>query len=741
MPFSGIVLCIAAVVFLITASYALLRGAPKRAVQRASYRAVIDAQEERDLHHDPIGSLCPGVRRTIDYYRSLFFKLHNIEDHQGILPEARELLLSLLSEAIASNPEKDGDVLAIEVYNEDQLLAFVHESHKEVGKAYKKYTEGREAGGPRLLAINREKAGVILTRMAPLKLVDGAWLGHIHHITTPFELRPITKQVWQVLSEELGDGSLHLHHAHIYNKLLCDLGVRLPAPYEPSFIDPAHQMKSLGAWKAAVVQLLISLFPDEFLPEILGYNLHFEGLNLETMVLSRELQELKLDAQYFLLHVSIDNAHSGHAMMAAHTVTQYLSHIRKNEGSHAANTAWKRIQAGYVLSANQSKHVQRDISSLSTENVDWNLGSDETLTQDVDTYNIAQLLASKAAVSNMLHSGCRARIGGMPLAEWLESSLGHSKSQKRDALRELGNASPWVVKGDPERSRLIRELKVGGKMFGAFTVEEVEHLKSWITSLGEKEQGQKAYWDFTGRSQNDHVGHTSLVTTHSPLASIPFSSDLTLDESVFEAPLKCHHITPSDCKVILPLWFAHISLLESVVSIPTRVASELGAAIIRALRAQYHFSPESDGVTGMDEVNRANMPDLVDIGIDIIHHQNFAPLPRSISDVLRAWPSTSAEMLLSTSKSPVRNLDVLLGMSLAFLGLQRSVLCSPGLLSHSSRSALKNIIERETSCLQVAYELLRQDIQRMQSFTKGYQIAQSILLEDLGSGRTILITE
>ncbi|RAH72162.1 iron-containing redox enzyme family protein [Aspergillus aculeatinus CBS 121060] len=698
MPFSGTVLSIAAVVSLITAFP------------------------------------CPGAGRTIDYYRSLFFKLHNIEDHQGILPEARELLLSLLSEAIASNPpEKHSDVLAIEVYNEDQLLAFVHDSHREVGEAYKKYIAGREAGGPRLLAEDREQAAVLLTQLAPLKLVDGAWLGHIHHITTPFELRPITKQLWQVLSEELGDGSLHLHHAQIYNNLLHDLGVRLPAPYEPSFIDPALQMKSLGAWKAAVVQLLASLFPDEFLPEILGYNLHFEGLNLETMVLSREIQELKLDAQYFLLHVSIDNAHSGHAMMAAHAVTEYLSHIRKNEGSHAANTAWKRIQAGYMLSSNQSRHIQRDISSLSAENVHWNMASDETLTPEVDTYNIAQLLADKAAVSNKLHSACRARIGGMPLAEWLESSLGRPKSQMRDALRELSNASPWIVKGDPERSKLIRELKVGGKMFGAFTVGEIERLKNWIISLGPNEQRQTAYWDFTGRSQNDRCGPTSLVTTRSPSASIPFSADLALDESIFKAPLEYRPIKSSDCKMILPLWFAHISLLESVVSIPTRVASELGAAIIRALRAQYNFSPESDGVTGMDEVNRASMPDLVDIGVEIIHRQGFAPLPRSIADILRAWPSTSAEMLLSTSNSPVRNLDVLLGMSLAFLGLQRSVLRSPALLSHRSRSALKNIVERETSCLQVAYELLRQDSQRMQAFTKGYQLAQSILGETLGA--------
>jgi hypothetical protein len=122
---------------------------------------------------------------------------------------------------------------------------------------------------------------------------------------------------------------------------------------------------------------------------VLGLNLHFEGVTLETLAGARELRELGLDPYYFVLHVSIDNADSGHTAMVVHTVVKYLAHVRRCSrsssrcrGSHfadgieindsgdeeenddadddddedatakaAVQQAWKRIQAGYILSA------------------------------------------------------------------------------------------------------------------------------------------------------------------------------------------------------------------------------------------------------------------------------------------------------------------------------------------------------------------------------------------------------
>jgi hypothetical protein len=41
----------------------------------------------------------------------------------------------------------------------------------------------------------------------------------------------------------------------------------------------------------------------------------------------KELKELKLNDYYFLLHISIDNADSGHTAMAMHAVVKYMAHI------------------------------------------------------------------------------------------------------------------------------------------------------------------------------------------------------------------------------------------------------------------------------------------------------------------------------------------------------------------------------------------------------------------------------
>jgi hypothetical protein len=50
----------------------------------------------------------------------------------------------------------------------------------------------------------------------------------------------------------------------------------------------------------------VSLFPQAFLREILGYNLHFEIMTLETLVAAKELREVGVNPDCFTLHVSID---------------------------------------------------------------------------------------------------------------------------------------------------------------------------------------------------------------------------------------------------------------------------------------------------------------------------------------------------------------------------------------------------------------------------------------------------
>jgi hypothetical protein len=714
--FSGMLL-LALTATMCFCSYFILKGYRRKPQQSPSHN-VRDSSGKGEAAPAVLEYQLPKSKDD-SKYRRLFFELHNIEQHPEVLTEARDLLISLLSEAIANaQPERRQDIFAIERFTKEQLLSHIHNAHVLVGEEYNRYVEGRGAGDGRLIATDRQQAAKVLTVLAPLKLVDGAWLGRIHQIITPFILRPITKQAWQVLSEELGDGNLDLNHVYLYNKLLCEVGVHLPAPYERDFIDYSHGMDDENVWRAAVTQLLISLFSQEFLPEILGYSLHFEGLSMETMVLSRELQELKLDAQYFLLHVAIDNAHSGHAMMTAHTVAEYMSHVTQRETPAMATTTWRRIQAGYALSAHQCNSVKTHILTTPSP-----MTAPTSGLYDAD---IIRLLVAKAAVAQKTHSACRARIGGKPLAHWLDPEV--LKSEGR-TVQELSNAYPWIIKGCPRKSRLMREVGLGGKMFGAFTVKETKLLQDWILSLGPNPQEAEVYWHFTNRPRESqqHMAPLHLAQPHK-CDNLLQPDCLPLDNyiNICDRALNLDLSQP-DWINLSSLWFAHLSLLECWVAIPSRAATDIGAAVIRILRAQYSLSCEEDGVSGMDEIERSSPPDLVAIGLEVSRREGLAPPPTSLSDVLARWPCSSAERLVSISQHAVQNSEVLLGMTGAFLHLQRAVLHSPELLCEQSRTVLGGIIEREMQGLRAGCELIEGDAMKRWKLNRGYQMAEEMI--------------
>jgi hypothetical protein len=290
-------------------------------------------------------------KKPIQRYRELFFKLQNLEDYPEVLAPARDELLSMFSWAVSlALQQPDSSILAVERYDDAKTVwSFVKTEHDKALTQWGSYLERRKRGrgGPELFA-TPEAAKAWLVRQAPVKLIDGAWLAHTHRITTPFALRGVTKHAWQVLSEELGDGELAKHHVYLYHRLLESVGCPLPSAHSIDFVRSHrwkdHEEDDNSCWESAVGQLLISLFPHEFLPEILGFNMHYELVTLDTLCAAYELRALGIDPYYFLLHVSIDNADSGHTAMAAHTVTHYLDIVGKAEGEEGVQRAWKRVQ-------------------------------------------------------------------------------------------------------------------------------------------------------------------------------------------------------------------------------------------------------------------------------------------------------------------------------------------------------------------------------------------------------------
>lgn len=649
-------------------------------------------------------------------YREMYFKLHHLEEYPDVIPNARGILLSLLSEAIYSAHAYEGSILAIDRFSPPTLNNFIHNEVDRVTVQWQQYLKRRKVGGPREMFRDADEAKRWLVQVAPLKYIDGSWLGHIHKTTTKFAYRHITKGAWQVLSEELGDGDLDKNHVYVYKQLMSKIGVDLPSADAEDFThlvatDQPH------VWKAAISQLLISLFPNEFLPEILGFNMHFELLTLDTMLAAKELREVNIDPYYFLLHITIDNGDTGHTRLAVETVIKYLTFVQSTEGDVAAHRAWRRVQAGYTL----SKFLPSD---KFCNDIDLPLNMRGPFVKDV-----IEIFQAKSTAANRLHDDCPARIGGKAINVWLEPETFKNSEWQLEFLTCLSKARPWVYKGNSDRSKLVQQMLWGGRMFGAFTHSEVMTIRNWIDSLDSK--SHQHYWYFTFQTPNTLASASGKSNIR---VDYPASTADLLNEATgllhqlphFTGGTAYHLAVDVDqgfvTEKLFPLWFAHPCLLESFICIPWMTTTQIGNAIVRFLRAQHGFEPETPGVAGMDEVRRTGNVGLVEIGWEMIENAGHAK-PADLAEVLDRWPSQFAEMILSLSLRPRRYGWLLLGLAQAFVHLHITLTRS-SLLSPQSRAALYHICSREQDSLNVCIEELRRIEAQYEDFQRGYALAK-----------------
>jgi hypothetical protein len=656
----------------------------------------------------------------LDLYKGLYFKLHNLEQHPTVLTQARDVLISLFAEKLSETNGSGKGILSLETFDAGKLAAFLKAQDDDLSLRWESYLERRKSGGPREMLKDLDHAKWWLKQISPAKMVDGAWLGHIHKISTPFSLRPITKKAWQVMSEELGDGDLAKNHVFLWRDLMDDIKADLPAPHDEDFIHPRHQLDKSHIWKAATAQLLISIFPHEFLPEILGFNLQYEMLTWDTMRAIKELKELKLNDYYFLLHISIDNADSGHTAMAMHAVISYMTHLQETEDEATVQQAWKRIQTGFILSERLPTSPDAEIVDQATH------GDSSQLEAQVLT-----IFKAKAAVSHKLHCASRVKIKGRKLADWLDPASFESAEWQQDFIKALVDSNAWIRQGDSAGSGLMRLLAWDGKMFGAFTQMEVEVVRRWIDSLGGSVVADaKTYWDFTGRKS---------VSSAIAFQDLDIRSDYPVFSTVIESPdspSKMLSMTELNASIgrsakvnitaLLPLWFAHASILEGFVATPSRTMTVSAGAVIRVLRAQYGFEAEGEGVAGTDEYNRTECIDLVDIGREMMSRADL-PAATCIKDILQHESDSSAAIkLMDLSMRPVEQRERLLGMAWAFVSLHEFLARSQhvGILSDKSRAALDDIAVRERVGLQVCLDEISKDDSAFAKFCDGFTLAR-----------------
>ncbi|KAF2995669.1 hypothetical protein E8E13_002256 [Curvularia kusanoi] len=664
-------------------------------------------------------------------YKQLYYKLHNLEANREILPECRELLLSFLSTTISEALEDSGStILSVDTFSRARLSHFLKSKDEDVTNRWEEYLTRRKEGGPREIFGDKEEAKWWLKQAAPVKYVDGAWLGHINKITTPFKYRNITKNAWQVMSEELGDGDLAKNHVYVYRQLMDDIQADLPVADSKDFISPHHNLDQTRCWKAALAQLLISLFPHEFLPESLGFNMAYESLPLHLLKTVKELREVRLNPYYFELHISIDNSDSGHAAMAMSAVADYIELVERDEGTEAARIAWRRVQAGYILA--EGLPTTPESPSLRKQ-------PNEPFPRTETEASLLSIFAAKASVAHKIHCNSRLKIGRRSLVDWLEPNAFANKRWQKEFLQDLGNCKPWVIQGDSEKSRLVRELSWEGKMFGSFTQTEVEVVKAWIDELGSpvqcRQPDSKVYYDFTLQSPKAAGFDADLdILSNYPVLSVPPVPSHILDDTV-AGDLNELHLDVSKLHNLLPLWFTSPALLETLPSVPVRAANTSGSALVRVLRAQTGFDLEGQGVAGMDEVHRTDEGHsygIVELGLEICARAGLS-LPMNLKEVVtlgNAESVTVCKWMVSLSMHLLAHQDMLVGMSWAFMELHEAVarLKEGGnLLSPVSAQKLEAIARRERAGLEVCKDEIMGNMQRRADFEKGLVIARKAI--------------
>jgi hypothetical protein len=731
------------IAFLAVIAYNVLRkrgtkGGPRRTDPEAPGSPTIPITNDiKTFAHKDLHNLRNTVRnesaaQELEAYKQLYYKLHNLEEHPDVLPESRELLLSLLSSTLLdAYKTPESGILSVERFTPENLDGFLKAKDVDVTNRWEAYVARRKAGQPREMFSDKSEAQWWLKQAAPVKYVDGAWLGHINKISTPFKFRNITKNAWQVMSEELGDGDLAKNHVHVYRDLMNDIEAGLPPADSEDFIHARHELNEVRCWKAAVAQMLISLFPHDFLPEALGFNMAYESLPLHLLKTVKELRELRLNPYYFELHISIDNADSGHAAMAMAAVATYIDVVEQTEGENAAHVAWKRVQAGYILAEGLPTTPESPSLKMSTD----------LFPRSEIEAAVVQIFAAKSFVAHKIHCNSRLRIGRKSLVEWLEPNAFRDRHWQKEFLHDLSNCKPWVIQGDSEKSRLIRELSWEGKMFGSFTQTEVEAVKAWIDDLGEPVQSPrpdgKVYLDFTQRPAPGIPSKQTDILRDYPVLSHPPELALVgcIKTNITSAP--SYSLKHLNIRNLLPLWFASSTLLESLPSVPIRAASHFGSALIRVLRAETGFAIETEGVAGMDEVRRTDHGGaigIIELGFEICERAGLEE-PDNMRDAASMGSIETlrfAEWMVHMSMRWLANCDLLVGMSWGFMELHEMlarVTEGDAVLSNDSIAILKNIASRERTGLEICRKEIEGDTQRNHEFTRGVCIARQAICD------------
>ena len=372
-------------------------------------------------------------------------------------------------------------------------------SHAQLARSrYTHYLVQRKAGAPRRFFTNRAHALYFLRSVAPTKLVDGAWLyGLLAHWHDPRLTGLVRTYV-----EELGEGAPDKNHVLIYRQLLARLDLDSNDDLDDSL------------YTQGMIQLALGCNAEDFLPEVMGFNLGFEQLPLHLLITAYELNELGLDPYYFTLHVTVDNMDSGHAKRAVQAVLGRQPRV--GDVDDVSADFWRRVRRGYQL-------------------VNAGMGSCEVIEGFDIEREVVRILAQKSMAGHGAHSDY-CRVEGRHINDWL------ARPEDIPAFLATLQRAGWIRRNAPVGQSRFWGLLQGARaeMFGVFSGYELQVIHDWIrgdASADGRAYAEPAATGSSARRPSFRVASRFVALTDEPNESAKFSRRDTQDGELLDQEL------------------------------------------------------------------------------------------------------------------------------------------------------------------------------------------------------------
>jgi hypothetical protein len=384
------------------------------------------ALQKDALHYFFLGSHLESKAEAPHTYNDVYHALLQPKPSKDLFRQAKNFLDQQLARASQLDCELPAQA--------HQLHDWMQHKLSNTGQAYQAYLANRKARQPRRFFANKGEALLFLQQIEPTKRVDGSWLYGALQCWADNRCEPLIR----TYLDELGNGSAQQNHVLLYQSLMAKEGIATATQLDDVF------------YLQGSIQLALGLLGQDYLPEVIGFNLGYEQLPLHLLISTFELDELGIDPYYFNVHITIDNADSGHARKAIDALHAYMPlFVQKEE-------FYRRVKNGYNLN-NMGLSSDQMIQSLNLEKA------------------VLDIFAKKAIVGKLSH-GNYCRVAGQSVNQWLEQP--NKMAKFVDALQQ----SNWIRRHeDPQHSRFWQAVASDqGVMYGVFSSAEQQIIHDWI---------------------------------------------------------------------------------------------------------------------------------------------------------------------------------------------------------------------------------------------------------------------